>query len=72
MKNKANKSTEVNKSINRRYIVTDYSRTIGEFEKLKDARECMKKRGGGSMCAIESVTIETIVIESRHFIQHLR
>ena len=65
-------NAEVDKTIQRKYIVRDYASTLGEFDKLKDAREFMKKRGEGFQCAIESVTTETIVIESREFIQHLR
>lgn len=65
-------NAEVEKTIKRQYIVSDYAAELGTFDKLKDARECMRKRGEGFQCAIESVTIETIVIESREFIQHLR
>ena len=65
-------NAEVEKIIQRKYIVRDYASTLGTFDKLKDARECMRERGEGSMCSIESVTLETIVIETRQFIQHLR
>ena len=62
----------VKKVIDREYIVYDYCGEMGRFEKLKDARDCLRKRGEGFFCSIESVTKETIEIVDRQIIQTLQ
>jgi hypothetical protein len=61
----------VKKVVNREYIVYDYGGEMGRFKKLKDARECLHKRGEGFYSSIEAVTKETIEIVDRRIIQTL-
>lgn len=61
--------TTVDKQVKRSYVVSDYSGIIDEFEKLKDARECLYFNGKGRFGVITSQTTETIIIKTEEVIQ---
>jgi hypothetical protein len=64
--------TTTNKTIERKYIVSDYGGAVGEFNKLKDARKCLRELGEGRFSTITAKTVETITICTEQVIQSLR
>jgi hypothetical protein len=44
----------------------------GEFDKLKDARKCLKELGEGRFATITAKTVEVITINTEQIIQSLR
>jgi hypothetical protein len=59
----------VDRTTKRTYIVSDYGGIEGEFEKLKDARKCLKEVGEGRFATITAKTVETITINTEKVIQ---
>lgn len=64
--------TTTDRNVKRTYIVSDYGRIGGEFEKLKDARKCLRELGEGRFATITAKTVETITIHTEEVIQSLR
>lgn len=60
------------RNIQRTYIVADYGGVEGEFDKLKDARKCLKGLGEGRFATITAKTVETITMHTEQVIQSLR
>ena len=64
--------TNVNRKTKRTYVVSDYGEVEGEFNKLKDARKCLKDIGKGRFATITAKTVETITISTEQVIQSQR
>lgn len=64
--------TNVKRETKRTYVVKDYASVEGEFDKLKDARKCLKYMGEGRFATITAKTVETITINTEQVIQTLR
>jgi len=65
-------STTVEREIKRNYVVSDYSGFVDVFDKLKDARTCLRDLGEGRFSTLTSETTETITIKTKKVIQSLR
>lgn len=64
--------TTCDNTTKRTYIVSDYGGIEGEFDKLKDARKCLRELGEGRFATITAKTVETITICTEQVIQSLR
>lgn len=64
--------THIERETRRTYIVADYGGMEGEFNKLKDARKCLKELGEGRFATITAKTVEVITINTKQIIQSLR
>jgi hypothetical protein len=64
--------THTERETKRTYIVADYGGIEGEFDKLKEARKCLKELGEGRFATITAKTIEVITINTEQIIQSLR
>ena len=64
--------THTERNTKRTYIVAYYGGTEGEFDKLKDARKCLKELGEGRFATSTAKTVETITINTKQIIQALR
>ena len=64
--------TNVKRETKRTYVVKDFASVEGEFDKLKDARKCLKDLGEGRFSTITAKTVETITIDTEQVIQTLR